>query len=136
MMRERRPPDDPGEWLNRAKSNLVRARADARLDDVYLEDLCFDTQQAAEKAIKAVLIHNEVDFPYVHDIARLLSLVEEAGISLPSEVREAEVLTPYAVLSRYPGVAEPITKERYKASVAIAEAVLEWAQEKVSADVN
>jgi len=25
--------------------------------DVYLEDLCFDAQQAAEKAIKSVFIH-------------------------------------------------------------------------------
>src|SRR5829696_10527795 len=54
MPPERRPPDDPREWLNRARSNLVRAQA--ILPGVYLEDLCFDAQQAAEKAIKAVLI--------------------------------------------------------------------------------
>ncbi len=47
---ERLPPDDPREWLNRARSNLVRAgHRDA---GVYLEDLCFDAQQAAEKAVK------------------------------------------------------------------------------------
>jgi len=51
-----RPPDDPHEWLRRARSNLARAQADIRLAGVYLEDLCFDAQQAAEKAIKAVLI--------------------------------------------------------------------------------
>ena len=43
---ERFPPDDPREWLNRARSNL--ARAHARVPDAYLEDLCFDAQQAAE----------------------------------------------------------------------------------------
>jgi HEPN domain-containing protein len=48
MPPERRPPDDPQEWLNRARSNLVRATA--AMPDVYLEDLCFDAQQAAEKA--------------------------------------------------------------------------------------
>jgi hypothetical protein len=41
------PPDDPREWLNRARSNLALAKKTAR--DVYLEDLCFDAQQAAEK---------------------------------------------------------------------------------------
>jgi|KBSSwiStaDraftv2_1062776.scaffolds.fasta_scaffold558223_3 hypothetical protein len=41
MAPERRPPDDPREWLNRAKSNLGRAKADIRLPGVYLEDLCF-----------------------------------------------------------------------------------------------
>ncbi len=46
MPHERRPPDDPREWINRARSNLVRAQA--ILPGVYLEDLCFDAQQAAE----------------------------------------------------------------------------------------
>jgi len=52
MPPKRKAPDDPLEWLNRARSNLARAKADIRLSDVYLEDLCFDAQQAAEKAIK------------------------------------------------------------------------------------
>ena len=75
--RERFSPDDPREWLNRARSNLALAKN--RVPDAYLEDLCFEAQQAAEKAIKALLIRSEVDFPYVHDLARLLSVLEEAG---------------------------------------------------------
>ena len=46
---ERFPRDDPREWLNRAHSNLARAKLWA--PSVYLEDLCFDAQQAAEKAV-------------------------------------------------------------------------------------
>jgi HEPN domain-containing protein len=55
---ERFPPDDPREWLNRARSNLIRAKS--KLPGVYLEDLCFDAQQAAEKAIKAIVIQRNV----------------------------------------------------------------------------
>jgi HEPN domain-containing protein len=51
MAATRFPPDDPREWLNRARSNLRRAAV--RAEGVYLEDLCYDAQQAAEKAIKA-----------------------------------------------------------------------------------
>ena len=43
----------------------------------YLEDVCFDAQQAAQKAIKVLLIHRRVRFPYVHDLAELLTLVEQ-----------------------------------------------------------
>ena len=50
---ERFPPDDPREWINRARSNLIKAAN--RVPGVYLEDLCFDAQQAAEKAVKALL---------------------------------------------------------------------------------
>ncbi len=60
-MPKRYPPEDPREWLNRARSNLTRAKVKHKA--VYLEDLCFDTQQAAEKAIKAVLIKQDVKFP-------------------------------------------------------------------------
>ena len=62
MPPERRPPDDPREWLNRARSNLIRSRA--MLDGVYLEDLCFDAQHAVEKALEAVLIARGVDYPF------------------------------------------------------------------------
>jgi predicted nucleotidyltransferase len=53
MPGKRFPPDDPREWLNRARSNLAKAKSAADAPDVYLEDLCFDAQQAAEKAVKA-----------------------------------------------------------------------------------
>ena len=48
--RERSPHDDPQEWMNRAHSNLARAKMWA--EGMYLEDFCFDAQQAAEKAIR------------------------------------------------------------------------------------
>jgi len=57
---ERFPPDDPREWLNRARSNLAQAKGGGRLTEVYREDLCFNAQQAAEKAIKAVSIAENV----------------------------------------------------------------------------
>ena len=83
---ERFPPDDPREWLNRARSNLALAKN--RVPDAYLEDLCFEAQQAAEKAIKAVMIARKVEFPYVHDLARLLSLLDAVGESIPETVRD------------------------------------------------
>ena len=86
MPGERYPPDDPREWLNRARSNLVRAKQ--RNAGVYLEDLCFDTQQATEKAIKALLIKRGIDFPYNHDLASLLTLLEQAGENVPDKVKD------------------------------------------------
>ena len=49
MLPKRRPADDPVEWLNRARSNLARAKADIRIPHVYLEDLCFDAQAGRGK---------------------------------------------------------------------------------------
>ena len=98
---ERFPPDDPREWVNRAKSNL--ALATNRVPDAYLEDLCFEAQQGAEKAIKAVLIRRGIEFPYVHDLAQLLSLLEIEGLAVPAEILKAAELTPFALISRLSG---------------------------------
>ena len=131
MATERLPPDDPREWLNRARSNLARARADIDVPGVYLEDLCFDAQQAAEKAIKAVLISLNVRFPYVHDLATLLHLIERSGLALPQGIKDADVLTHFAFETRYPGTEEPVSREEYKKAVAIAEAVVRWAEKRI-----
>ena len=126
---ERFSPDDPREWLNRARSNLAMARN--RVPDAYLEDLCFEAQQAAEKAIKAVMISRNIEFPYVHDLAHLLSLLEEVGEIIPESVLKAEELTSYAVDTRYPGLSSPVEEQEYVDAVEIAETVVRWAEERV-----
>ncbi len=129
MPADRFPPDDPREWLNRARSNLVRAKQQAA--GVYLEDLCFDAQQAAEKAIKALLIARGVEFPYVHDLVRLLSLLGDAGLSVPAPVWRAKELTRYATTARYPETGVPVSEAQYADAVEIAEAVVGWAEESL-----
>ena len=129
MPHERRSPDDPREWINRTRSNLVRAQA--MLPGVYLEDLCFDAQQAAEKAIKAVLIARGVAFPPIHDLAGLLTILGQNDEAIPPAIADAARLTRFAVTTRYPGVAEPVTAEEHHRAVAIAEAVVKWADKRV-----
>ena len=123
---ERLPPDDPREWLNRAKSNL--ARAQTLIPSTYLEDACFDAQQAAEKAIKAVMVLRGIDFPYIHELHRLLEILEAEGEPIPDTVRRADDLTQYATATRYPGFAEPATEQDHSEAVKHARAVVQWAE--------
>jgi HEPN domain-containing protein len=124
-MNARRAPDDPVEWLNRAESSLTQASH--LLDGVYLEDLCAAAHQAAEKAIKSVLLKKAVDYPYVHDLGRLLALARDSDIPFPDTVREAVRLTRYAT-ARYPSPAEPVTREEYEVALTHARHVVEWAK--------
>jgi len=119
-------PDDPREWLNRAHSNIATAQAIRDADDIYLEDVCFHAQQAAEKAIKAVLVSRGVDFPKTHDIAKLLTLVGDVGVTVPEDIAAAAGLTDYAVLTRYPAHGEPVTDEDCATAIALAHRVVEW----------
>ena len=130
MTPQRLPPDDPREWLNRARANLTRATTP--ISGGYLEDFCFDAQQATEKAIKAVFVCRDERFPFIHDLEKLLGLLARNGQSIPQYVRQAEKLSRYAAITRYPGTAAPVTRREYRRAVRIAEAVLRWAERQVA----
>ena len=120
------PPDSPDEWMNRARSSLALAKNTS--PDIYFEDLCYQAQQAAEKAIKAIFISEKITFPYIHDITALLTRLEHHGITVPGEIRTASVLSIYASQTRYPGIEPPLTKDEYKIAVFKAESVIVWAE--------
>ncbi len=88
-------------WLQRAESNLRLAEV-GQTEGIFFEDLCFEAQQAAEKALKAVLIHLTGEYPRIHHLALLIELVEQY-VSVPEEIHAAVALSNYAVQTRYPG---------------------------------
>jgi HEPN domain-containing protein len=61
----------------------------------------------------------------------LLTLVEGSGEEIPEEARQAENLTRYAVVTRYPGLTEPETEAHYQEAVVNAEAVISWAEKVI-----
>jgi HEPN domain-containing protein/predicted nucleotidyltransferase len=123
------PPDDPREWLNRARSNLRRAAE--RSEGVYLEDLCYDAQQAAEKAIKAVFIARGLWFPFVHDLDMLLTALAGAGRAVPAEVWGAAWLTRFARNPRYP-IHTVVDDAEHDRAVAAGHVVVRWAEGEVA----
>lgn len=119
------------EWLKRAKSNLKRAKTGKVSEEILFEDLCFDCQQAVEKSLKALLIYLNVEFPWTHSVARLIELIEETGMVLPEEIKDAIMLSEYAVTTRYPGDYEPVSEDEYNEAVVISEKVVDWITKKV-----
>ncbi len=117
----------PEEWLRRAKGNLALAKQ-RKPRDTYWEDLCFEAEQAVEKAVKAVLRSRGIDFPKTHDIGELLALLDRSGHKIPQDIWKADSLTTYAVETRYPGPAEPVTRNEYRQAVALAQKVVKWAE--------
>lgn len=127
-------PSDPWEWIRRAPSNLARARSHPGDPEVLYEDLCFDAQQAAEKAIKAIFVSRQIDFPKTHSIAGLFTLASQHAISVPDDLREAADLTRYAVTARYPRAGEEVTPHQHEEAMALADKVVKWAEEFLLAE--
>jgi len=126
MQHEGRFPGSPADWLRYARSDLELARV-KRPPEVLLEELCFHAQQAAEKALKAVLIAKGVPPPKTHNIRTLLDILPP-DIIPPKEVEDAASLTDYAVISRYPGDFESVDEKEYKETIRLAEIVVLWAE--------
>ncbi|MBW2065932.1 MAG: HEPN domain-containing protein [Deltaproteobacteria bacterium] len=119
------------EWFQRARSNMARAKAGKLSHEVLYEDLCYDAQQAAEKALKSLCILHGILFPRTHDIAYLIELIEKRGVHIPEEVHKARVLTGYAVETRYPGDYAPVNEDDFLKAVDTAEKVVNWVESKL-----
>jgi len=122
-------PESVTEWMSYARSHLAAARA-AVGPGILWEIPCFQAQQAAEKAIKAVLISLAIKPPRIHDIGQLLDLV---GPSLPepTQVDQSRVLTQYAFVTRYPGGDVPVSESDYREALRLADAVVSWAEKVI-----
>ena len=114
----------PEEWMRRAEANIALAK---RLGaGVMLEDLCYQAQQAAEKALKALYIARQRNFLFTHDLDTLVLGLEALGLEVTEPVDQATILTRYAMDTRYPGAFEPVAMLEYLEAIGHAEAVIAW----------
>lgn len=90
------------EWLRKAEEDFEVAEYLVSHDQPYFGTIGFHAQQAAEKYIKAFLVHHEVEFPKTHDLDKLLDLMATVAPSLAESLRDMTVLSVYGVEIRYP----------------------------------
>ena len=127
-------PGSPADWLRYARSDY-RLAAIRLPKGVMLESLCYHAQQAAEKALKAILLHRGISFPFTHNLKTLLECLPKS-VQPPATVLQAARLTQYAVSARYPDDMEPVTSEAERQdAVRLARAVLIWAQKEIRRSV-
>ena len=117
------------EWIYRANSSLELAQTKLVNYPSY-EDSCFQAQQAAEKAIKGLLIYFGVDPEWTHNIDKLIRELKKF-IEIPANINDAAQLTNYAVTTRYPGEFDDITKEEYEQAIKTAQECIDWVENTI-----
>jgi len=125
-------PGTPQHWLARAQSHLAIA-GQPKPAGVFWEELAYHTQQAAEYAIKAVYEQYELVFDYTHDIEELLAALAHAAsqLTIPEDVSGARELSKYALKTRYPGMAPPVTETDFRKALQLAETVVAWSKTQI-----
>lgn len=109
-----------GKWLRSAESELETAKY--LRQGHFSADSVFHSQQAAEKALKALQIMKTGRFDKVHDLLVLAEMVKA-----PDEITEICIaLTPYYTIARYPDVEEHIEEETAMKMVEGSKKVVRW----------
>lgn len=85
----------------------------------------FHAQQAIEKWLKAAMALHGIREARIHDLGRLLQILENEGVSLPESASRLDELTIYAVPLRYDDLldVEPLDREDAK---QLIEGVQAW----------
>ncbi len=126
-------PGSPQDWLRLARADLAHARGPLPEGGLY-QVLCYHAQQAAEKAIKALLVRAEIEVPRTHSLEYLLDQLPDST-AVPQVVSGAVVLTQFATTSRYPPSRE-VSEEMWREALRLATAVVAWAEAALAPDRN
>ena len=128
------PPDDletsPEVWLRYAGDDLTAGER-ALLAPPLPAVVCFHAQQAAEKALKAYLLHlGEERIPRTHNLSRLAASIEAHEASPPPPA-PLIALSAYGAATRYPDLREP-TAEQAEEALRLAHEVLAFVRAQLT----
>jgi HEPN domain-containing protein len=113
-------------WLQYARQDLATVNKMLQEGGFSYRHACFWSQQAAEKALKAIFIYLQIDYYWRHDLDALRSVLPD---NWPVKRMQADLsrLTEWAVEARYPGDWAEATQEdaqwAYDQASAIVESV-------------
>ena len=125
-------PDLVRGWMRKTHSDILAMNAS--LEAGALDACCFHAQQAVEKILKAYLIHNDIEFPFTHNLVKLIELAAQKDEAFRIFLTSAEVLTPYAVELRYDDEFWP-SVETSKEACTSATALLDFVLERLPHDI-
>lgn len=122
-MSDQPEPDDAWKrWWRYANEDLLSAKKLAE-EGSSSRWVCVMAQQAAEKAIKALLVNRAIDFPRTHDVLRLLQLLPQ-GLAMGVNAEGLDRLSAWAVAGRYPVDVRDATRDDAQGALAAACAVV------------
>ncbi len=106
------------EWVKKAEDNYLSALALSRRRKQPVPDVvCNQSQQCAEKYLKAFLVLHKIHFRKIHDMEQLKDLVAKVDPDIRSIHASLAALNPYGIDIRYPGLEATVAeaKEAVKA---------------------
>lgn len=93
--------DEAARWLSYAQGDLLSAETLLARQEVPPRNACYLAQQAAEKALKAILVFLEMEVPRTHDLDSVASRIPDEW-AVKQTTADLNELSEWAVTPRYP----------------------------------
>ena len=115
-------------WIQLAETDFRAANRLLELGEaLFWNQICFLAQQCAEKYLKALLVWKRIDFRKQHDLTKLSALLP-AEIQQELRAADLELLSPYAVETRYGFEPQCTSRAHAERAVEAAERVRQVAR--------
>ena len=124
---------DVSRWILFAEADMRAAQLLSLDSDIPGRIACFHAQQAAEKALKALLVANDISFRKTHDLVVLVGLLP-SGPREEIDLLDTDVLQPWAVDGRYPGDLPEASADEAAEALAVATAIVKIARYAVAGE--
>lgn len=112
-------------WWKQAFKDMESAKRIMELGEYHVS--AFLSQQAVEKALKALLIEATGNFPRIHDVVEL-----SRRVKAPSRIIElCAMINPAYTSTRYPDVASDFNKDEVDEILKSAMEILEWIKKEL-----
>lgn len=128
-------PERYGDWLSEAEEDLSVAEILSR-EGKYAAS-CFHSQQAAEKAVEALLLFHR-RFEPGHSVSGLLQVARSMNVEVSDErVRHARILDRYYIQTRYPNTFDRGAPHQYfleedaSGATKMAKGIIEFVKQEI-----
>ena len=117
-------------WLKQAQRDLISSENSLNSKDFYVS--AFMSQQAVEKALKALMLKEKEELIKSHNVSRIAKM-----LNLPNQLLiKISALEPIYQETRYPDVASKLPAEEFEEKDAVeflnsAQEVVEWITKKI-----
>jgi len=118
------------EWFKYANDDFDVVNLLLSLYPYKVNIMCFHCQQAAEKMLKAFILHMDTEIPKIHDLNVLRNMCAANDETFSDILNECADLNIYSSKPRYPS-GSTITEENMHQAIKDCRAVIEFVISKI-----
>jgi HEPN domain-containing protein len=124
---------DVNEWIRFAQMDYdVAKNMSIMFHPIPLEIVCYHCQQSAEKVLKAYAIAQGEPLIKTHDLKVIITQCVKYDESFNHYAKHCAILTPYALISRYPINEDAVNEQDMKTALENAFVILEFTKIQIA----